>query len=132
MSGLGTWGGKQAGAGRKSGEAWSNKRTAGVRKAAQKNRLEILADRDPLAELIRIGFESEDEQVRVKALSACLPHLYPRLSMSLVADATPEQAERITREMLATELNDRIAKLTIDHRPLAIETATDCQTEVKE
>ena len=111
------WGGKQPGSGRKPGAAWANKRSAGVRKAAQKNRLEILADRDPLNELIRIGFESADEGNRIKALSACLPHLYPRLSMSVVADATPQQAERITRDMLAAEISDRIARLTIEHAP---------------
>ena len=105
--------------GRPSGSAWANKRAAGVRKAAKANQLAILGgDRDPLAELIRIGFESEDEGVRVKALAATLPHLYPRLSMSVVADATPAQAERITTDMLARELADRIGRMPlIEHDP---------------
>ena len=56
--------------GRPSGAAWANKRSAGVRKHAQRNRIEILDTRDPLAELIRLGFEGETEELRVKALIA--------------------------------------------------------------
>ncbi len=59
--------------------------------------------------------------------------------MSVVAEATPEQAERITSEMLVRELSERIARLaTIEHEPATIEAETDetdsdtdCQTADK-
>ena len=127
-------GGKRAGAGRKSGAEWAHKRSETVRAVARVRRVEVLnSDRDPLSELLRIGFESEDEELRVKALGLCLPHLYPRLSMAVIADATPKQAEKITREMLAIEIAERIGKLpTIDHDPAPIDSATDYQSADKD
>ena len=122
----GTWGGKQSGAGRKPGAAWADKRQKTIRKASKASRIDILTERDPLRELVRLGFEAAEEGDRIKALAAAVPYLHPRLSMSVVADATPQQAERITREMLAHEIAERIGKLpTIKHDPVPLETDTD-------
>jgi hypothetical protein len=108
--------------GRPSGSAWAHKRPVTMRKASKAARIEILSERDPLARLIEIGFDPKTPlELQVKALSSAAPYLHPKLSMSVIAQAEPAQAERITSETLAREILDRIARLpAIEHDAVEI------------
>ena len=112
--------------GRPSGAAWANKRSAGVRKHAQRNRIEILDTRDPLAELIRLGFEGETEELRVKALIGAIPFLYPRLSMQTVEVADTHRNPQAEIEALREKLLGVVLRLP--QASDAIEVQVDPQT----
>jgi hypothetical protein len=59
-------------------------------------------------------------QVRVQAATAAAPYCYPRLSMAVVADATPRH-ERTDASELLERLNARLAGLAPPSRTIEAE-----------
>ena len=112
---MGHGGGKREGSGRKPGAAWASGKPRPVRKVARANLLGVMeGGRDPLMGLLEIAEDrSLDPDVRVRAYVGALPFCRPRLSMQVVADATPRDgAASVSQEALLermVRMLDRLA-----------------------
>ena len=104
-------GGKRAGAGRKSGDAWHSRKPAPIRDMAKQRVREVLTTaQDPLSVLVEIAADATNEPtLRVQAASAACPFMFPRLSAAVVATA-PATARDDTAG-LVERLMQRFARL---------------------
>lgn len=116
-------GGRRAGAGRKSGDAWASKAPEPVRALARAKVQEILtSERDPLDVLVRLAFDEEqDPTLRVQAAAAAMPYLRPRLSAMVAMNVPAGGAGQVDAQQLLQCLNERLARLappvTLDAEP---------------
>lgn len=126
--------GKKPGAGRKAGAAWKSDKPKPVRTIARANLISIMeGGQDPLLGLLEIaGDRAVDVDVRVRAYAAALPYTRPRLSMQVIADATPRDGQpTVSQEALLARMLQTLDRLA-PPRPveaLVIEAEPDDQKQ---
>jgi hypothetical protein len=129
-------GGKQPGAGRKSGERWQS-RKVGIRPAARVAiRRAVEGGDNPIEILLRIA---RDESVlvdtRVVAAAHAAPYMFPRLSSAVVHQNTT--ITKIDAAQLIDRLAERIGRLAppappiIDATPQVIDAADDADADAQ-